>query len=145
MFKPLDKNTDKKQNYSNKEEAESDTEEAKTMRNKSKLLGVRSMHHWFHPRKHEKRKRREIEKRFTGSLSILRAMVMANGSLILPTSLGRNEGKAPPFPSEKTPPRPRPSHFAAIGVLVSCWGVSDGKPHFRVMIWRLKVKRKRQK
>lgn len=45
MFKPLDKNTDKKQNYSNKEEAESDTEEAKTMRNKSKLLGVRSMHH----------------------------------------------------------------------------------------------------
>ena len=41
---------------------------------------------------------KEAEKRdFTGSLSILRAMVLAKGSLILETSLGRNEGKVAEF------------------------------------------------
>lgn len=78
----------------------------------------------------EKRERERARKLFTGSLWILRAMVLANGSLILATSLGRNEGKPVEFPSEKTPPRPTPSHFAAIGVLV----VSEGKPHLRVIL-----------
>lgn len=42
--------------------------------------------------------KRQIKKiDFTGSLSILRAMVLAKGSLILETSLGRNEGKVAAF------------------------------------------------